>query len=130
MDGGNRALIAMSGGVDSSVAAWCMKEAGAACVGITLKLFSTGDASAAAGAAPARGCCSLADVNDARDVAYRLGIPHYVLNFTGEFRDQVIRRFIETYEGGAPRIPVSTVTATSSSTGSSSGPGSWISTCW
>ncbi|GHV67698.1 tRNA-specific 2-thiouridylase MnmA [Spirochaetia bacterium] len=94
-----KAVIAMSGGVDSSVAAWRMLEAGYDCIGLTLKLFSTDDIAPAA----SRGCCSLADVNDARDVAWKLKMPHYVLNFADEFREQVIRRFIETYEkGGTP----------------------------
>jgi tRNA-specific 2-thiouridylase len=108
-----KAIIAMSGGVDSSVAAWLVKEQGAQCAGITLKLFvnedlgrgtpdSPGGVTAASGR---QGCCSLDDINDARAVAYRLGIPHYVLNFTAEFRDTVIRRFVETYERGATPNP-------------------------
>jgi tRNA-specific 2-thiouridylase len=116
-----KALIAMSGGVDSSVAAWLMLERGFDCVGATMKLFSTGDSEAAGegrpdsarhphrgcstGTTSHRGCCSLADVNDAREVAFRLGMPHYVLNFTEAFRDEVIRRFIETYERGATPNP-------------------------
>lgn len=93
-----KTLIAMSGGVDSSVAAALMLDRGFECVGVTLKLFDSGQ-----GAGVNRGCCSLADVNDAREVAHRLGIPHYVLNFTDEFQEQVIRRFVETYErGGTP----------------------------
>jgi len=69
-----KAIIAMSGGVDSSVAAALCLQQGLQCVGITLKLFS-GESR----------CCSLADVNDARNVAFNLGISHYVLNFTEEF---------------------------------------------
>jgi tRNA-specific 2-thiouridylase len=95
-----KALIAMSGGVDSSVAAWLIKEQGARCIGITLKLFATEDIG---GSAKRQGCCSLDDINDARAVAYRLEMPHYVLNFTEEFRNTVMRRFVETYErGGTP----------------------------
>jgi tRNA-specific 2-thiouridylase len=97
---GKKAVIAMSGGVDSSVAAALMLEQGYDCIGVTLKLYTNEDI-----AASRRGCCSLADVNDARNVAFRLNMPHYVLNFTGEFRDQVIRRFIETYEKGATPNP-------------------------
>jgi tRNA-specific 2-thiouridylase len=112
MDRKGKAVIAMSGGVDSSVAAALMKERGFECVGVTLKLF-TGIDGAADGSrgscpgtrSPYRGCCSLADVNDARDVAYRLGMPHYVLNFSGDFREAVIRRFVETYERGATPNP-------------------------
>ena len=87
-----KAVIAMSGGVDSSVAAALMLEQGHECIGITLKLYK-GESR----------CCSLQDVNDAKAVAFRLGMPHYVLNFTEEFEDRVIRRFVETYErGGTP----------------------------
>jgi tRNA-specific 2-thiouridylase len=89
-----RALIAMSGGVDSSVAAALMQEQGFTCIGVTMKLFS-GESR----------CCSLADVNDARNVAFGLGIPHYVLNFQDEFGDRVIRRFVETYERGETPNP-------------------------
>ena len=84
----------MSGGVDSSVAAALMLERGFNCVGITLKLYK-GESR----------CCSLADVNDARNVAFNLGINHYVLNFTEEFDKEVVRRFVETYEQGATPNP-------------------------
>jgi tRNA-specific 2-thiouridylase len=104
-----KALIAMSGGVDSSVAAALMVKAGFDCIGATLKLYDAEDALPRAGGCGSRtapkGCCSLADVNDARDAAYKLGIPHYVLNFTEIFRSQVIRRFIETYEAGGTPNP-------------------------
>jgi tRNA-specific 2-thiouridylase len=105
-----KAVIAMSGGVDSSVAAWLMKERGCECIGITLKLYTNDDIAGFADAASvpirkSRGCCSLEDVNDARMVAYRLGMPHYVFNFTEEFRNTVIRKFIETYERGATPNP-------------------------
>jgi len=89
-----KAIIAMSGGVDSSAAAALMLEQGFKCVGITLKLYS-GESR----------CCSLADVNDARNAAFSLGMDHYVLNFTEEFDRQVIRHFIETYEQGATPNP-------------------------
>jgi tRNA-specific 2-thiouridylase len=105
----------MSGGVDSSVAAFLMREQGYDCIGITFKLFSTEDidggncrVSGNGGGVPARArksCCSLEDVNDARAVAYRLGMPHYVLNFAEDFRREVIGRFIETYERGATPNP-------------------------
>ncbi|MCL2181387.1 MAG: tRNA 2-thiouridine(34) synthase MnmA [Treponema sp.] len=89
-----RALCAMSGGVDSSVAAAIMVEQGLHCVGVTLKLFK-GESR----------CCSLADVNDARNVAFGLGIDHYVLNFTEEFDARVVRHFVETYEQGLTPNP-------------------------
>lgn len=87
----------MSGGVDSSVAAALMRGEGYDCIGVTLKLIDT--------KRPERGCCSLADVNDARQAAYKLGLPHYVLNFTEPFRDEVIRRFVEIYEAGQTPNP-------------------------
>jgi tRNA-specific 2-thiouridylase len=90
-----KAVVAMSGGVDSSVAAYLVKLAGFDCVGITMKLFDSAD----------NRCCSLSDVNDARDVAYRLDIPYYVLNFTSEFEERVIRKFVETYKQGATPNP-------------------------
>ncbi|GHV73048.1 tRNA-specific 2-thiouridylase MnmA [Spirochaetia bacterium] len=96
-----KVIIAMSGGVDSSVAAWLMKEAGHDCIGITLKLFVNDDI----GKPKHTSCCSLDDINDARAVAYRMGMPHYVLNFTEDFRERVINRFIETYRQGATPNP-------------------------
>ena len=84
----------MSGGVDSSVAAALCLEQGSQCIGVTLKLYK-GESS----------CCSLADVNDARNVAFGLGIDHYVLNFTEEFDEYVVRHFIETYEAGETPNP-------------------------
>ncbi len=86
----------MSGGVDSSLAAKLMLENGYTCIGCTMKLFENEDA----GIAKAKTCCSLDDVEDARGVAYRLGIPFYVFNFTDEFREKVIRNFAESYERG------------------------------
>ncbi|MDR3248688.1 MAG: tRNA 2-thiouridine(34) synthase MnmA, partial [Treponema sp.] len=99
----------MSGGVDSSVAAALMLKQDYDCIGVTLKLYAE-DEGAAGGnsvtaARPTRGCCSLADVNDARQAAYKLGMPHYVLNFTESFRGEVIRRFVETYEAGGTPNP-------------------------
>jgi tRNA-specific 2-thiouridylase len=89
-------MIAMSGGVDSSVAAHLMKEKGFDCVGVTMKLFSNEDV----GIDRDDVCCSLKDTDDARGVAYRLGIPHYVFNFSEDFIEEVIRRFVEAYEKG------------------------------
>jgi len=89
-----RAAVGMSGGVDSSVAAALLREEGYECIGLTLKLFAGGSR-----------CCSLQDINDAREVARRLRIPHYTLNFTDHFTRDVIRPFIETYEAGATPNP-------------------------
>lgn len=96
-----RALIAMSGGVDSAVAAKLMLEQGYDCVGCTMRLYDNEDA----GISRSRTCCSLDDVEDARSVAYRLGIPFYVFNLTDAFREEVIGHFIRSYESGVTPNP-------------------------
>ena len=96
-----KALIAMSGGVDSSLAAKLMKDKSFDCIGCTMKLYHNEDA----GIERSRTCCSLDDVEDARSVAYKLGMPFYVFNFTDAFRDTVIRKFIESYENGITPNP-------------------------
>lgn len=96
-----KALIAMSGGVDSSLAAKLMKDKGFDCIGCTMKLYHNDDV----GIERSRTCCSLDDVEDARSVAYKLGMPFYVFNFTEAFRDTVIRKFIESYENGITPNP-------------------------
>ena len=94
-----KALIGMSGGVDSSVAALLMLEAGCECIGATMRLYGGQAVSPEGG----KTCCSLDDVEDARAVAQRLGIRHYVFNFTDEFQRQVMDKFVDTYyQGGTP----------------------------
>lgn len=89
-----RALAAMSGGVDSSVAALLLKEQGYDVIGATMKLY----ANEAIGIAQEKTCCSLSDIEDARQVASSIGIPYYVMNFEEEFERQVMQRFAEEYE--------------------------------
>ncbi len=96
-----RVLVAMSGGVDSSVAALLLKEKGYDCVGCTMKLYPNEVLPSEA----ERTCCSLDDVEDARSVAFRLGLPFYVFNFSDSFREQVIDPFIRSYEKGITPNP-------------------------
>ena len=96
-----KALIAMSGGVDSSVAAALMVEAGYECIGVTMKLFDNEDVSIPR----EHSCCSLEDVEDARSVAAKLGMPYYVFNFREGFQEQVIDRFVSAYETGSTPNP-------------------------
>lgn len=96
---GSRVLVAMSGGVDSSVAAAVLVEQGYEVVGATMKLFCYGDN------VPDRPCCSLDSINDAREVCARLGVPHYVLNFEDRFSLHVIQNFVDEYSRGRTPIP-------------------------
>lgn len=96
-----KALIAMSGGVDSSVAALIMKNEDYDCIGCTMKLYANEDA----GIAKGHTCCSLDDVEDAKSVAYKLGIPYYVFNFKDSFKEKIIDKFVETYEKGMTPNP-------------------------
>lgn len=98
---GKKALIAMSGGVDSSVAAYLMKEAGYDCIGVTMKLYDNEDI----GMEQEKTCCSLSDIEDARSVAVNLGIPYYVFNFKADFKEKVIDNFIESYRCGMTPNP-------------------------
>lgn len=97
----NRALIAMSGGVDSSVAAWLMVQKGFECTGAMMKLFDNDDIEVSKG----KTCCSLDDANDARAVAFRIGIPFYVFNFSDCFKQYVMERFVEFYKRGMTPNP-------------------------
>lgn len=94
-----RALIAMSGGVDSSIAAYFMQQKGYDCMGTTMRLYHNEDL----GQSGFHTCCSQRDIEDASEVAYQLDIPYEVLDFTMDFREQIIEKFIRTYEeGGTP----------------------------
>ncbi len=95
-----RVLVAMSGGVDSSVAAFLLKQQGYDCLGVTMKLYENETVGRRVGT-----CCSLDDIEDARAVAERIGIPYHVFNFTADFEGQVIRRFCEGYEAGETPNP-------------------------
>ena len=96
-----KALIAMSGGVDSSVAAKLMKDNGYDCIGCTMKLHSNDVESEI----DSHTCCTLEDVEDARSVAFGLGIPYYVFNFSDGFKEKVIDKFVSSYEQGKTPNP-------------------------
>lgn len=95
------ALVAMSGGVDSSVAAYLMLHEGWRCMGVTMRLLDN----EALGLGVESGCCSLEDVEDARAVARKLGIAYYVFNFAADFCAQVIQPFAEAYQRGETPNP-------------------------
>jgi tRNA-specific 2-thiouridylase len=95
-----RVVVAMSGGVDSSVTAALLAEAGYDVVGITLQLYDHGAATHRKGA-----CCAGRDIHDARAVAARIGIPHYVLDYEQRFKQAVIDRFAESYVAGETPVP-------------------------
>lgn len=95
-----KVLVAMSGGVDSSVAAALMKDQGHDVIGVTLKLWS-----GPGGEAPTAGCCTVSDAEDARRVAAELRIPYYVLDYVDDFRDGVVDRFVHDYASGLTPNP-------------------------
>ena len=95
-----RVVVAMSGGVDSSVTAALLKAEGYDVVGVTLQLYDHGAATHRKGA-----CCAGQDIYDARSVAERIGIPHYVLDYESRFKEAVIDRFAESYIHGETPVP-------------------------
>ena len=96
----NRIVVAMSGGVDSSVVAGLAQATGAEVIGVTLQLYDHGEATARAGA-----CCAGRDIRDARAVCDKLGIAHYVFDYEDRFRAEVVDRFADDYVSGRTPIP-------------------------
>jgi tRNA-specific 2-thiouridylase len=97
---GRRIVVAMSGGVDSSVVAALAARSGAEVIGVTLQLYDTGAASGRKGA-----CCAGDDIRDARAVADRLGIAHHIIDHESAFREEVVERFADDYLAGRTPIP-------------------------
>ena len=104
---GSRVVVAMSGGVDSSVVAALCAEAGCETIGVTLQLYDSGESAPRAGA-----CCAGADIRDARTVAARLGIAHYVLDYASAFKAAVIDDFADSYARGLTPVPCVTCNRT------------------
>ena len=97
-----RVLVAMSGGVDSSVAAVMLHEQGYEVIGITMK---TWDYASSGGSSKETGCCSLDSINDARSLAVNYGFPHYILDIRNEFGDYVVDNFVDEYIAGRTPNP-------------------------
>jgi tRNA-specific 2-thiouridylase len=97
-----KVLVAMSGGIDSSVAALMLHEQGYEVIGITMK---TWDYASSGTAKKETGCCSLDSINDAREIAVKLGFPHYILDIRAEFGESVIENFVDEYLAGRTPNP-------------------------
>src|SRR6187399_2201454 len=93
-------VVAMSGGVDSSVAAALLAEQGHEVIGLSMQLYDQAGGESSFGS-----CCSLDDLHDARRVANAIGIPHYILNFEEEFKRTVVENFVSEYSAGRTPIP-------------------------
>ena len=93
-------VVAMSGGVDSSVAAALLAEQGHEVIGLSMQLYDQSEGQTSFGS-----CCSIDDLHDARRVAHAIGIPHYILNFEREFDEQVVSNFVSEYAAGRTPIP-------------------------
>src|SRR6187549_4012234 len=96
-----RVVVAMSGGVDSSVAAALLAEQGHDVIGLSMQLYPQGDASSGHFGS----CCTLDDLNDARRVASTVGFPHYILNFEQRFQETVVSDFVREYASGRTPLP-------------------------
>ena len=96
-----RIVVAMSGGVDSSVAAALLAEQGHDVIGLSMQLYAQGDSAAGHFGS----CCTLDDLNDARRVAHTVGFPHYILNFEQQFQETVISNFVSEYASGRTPLP-------------------------
>src|SRR5262245_4309757 len=97
---GSRIVVAMSGGVDSSVVAGLLARAGHQVIGMTMQLYDHGAATA-----KSKSCCAGQDIYDARRVADRLGIPHYVVDYEARFERDVMSKFADSYAAGETPIP-------------------------
>ena len=97
-----RVVVAMSGGVDSSVAAALVARSGVETIGVSMQLYDQRDGAAGEGFG---GCCTLDDLADARRVASAIGIPHYIMNFERQFEEQVVSNFVHEYVAGRTPLP-------------------------
>src|SRR6476646_5930745 len=95
-----RIVVAMSGGVDSSVAAALLAERGHEVIGLSMQLYDQSEGQTSFGS-----CCSIDDLHDARRVAAAINIPHYIVNFERQFNEQVIANFIDEYAAGRTPLP-------------------------
>src|SRR5436853_2776562 len=95
-----RIVVAMSGGVDSSVAAALLAEQGHDVIGLSMQLYDQSEGQTTCGS-----CCSIDDLHDARRVAAAINIPHYIMNFERQFQEQVVSNFVDEYAAGRTPLP-------------------------